>query len=384
MNCNLSYTGRRDGRGRYIYTCRDCGRVWKSRYKDKQKLHVECTSPSPSNAKLVVPYGPGWELAVLFGSLGLEEKSGCQCHAVAAAMNNDGVDGCRSRRGEYVAKLTESAKLYNWREKLAAGAAAWRSSIPLSVAGMFDEALRRAAAKDAWQPVRNCIYHVAALKANDLWLRNLEQIKKRWSVFNGRRIIAYAVGDACHTLREVRQHLPDATIIEVPNDPQLREVASFVRLLQEVESRSADTITFYGHTKGNSTAESVKGSVRWRNSMYKYLLDDVEQVRRALCTHTFCGTHKITWLPGHSPYPSGLAIGTWMHAGTFFWFRHDEVFTKPRWWEISNDRYAAEAWPSTICEAERAWSMYQPWPDREHRPNPYDPKWYPEEFDDNA
>jgi hypothetical protein len=363
--------------------CSRCGRPVTTPYSDPAKTKRRCVAPSQRAHSTAshVHYGAGAELTALFAELGITEKPGCNCKAIAADMDRAGVAGCRKRRDYFLGKLNENAQLYSLGEKIKACKAAWSAGVPLTLAGMFDEAVRRAAAKDAWQPVRNCIYHVAALKTNDHWLRNVEQIKKRWDVFTGQRVIAYATGDACHPLAAVHASLPAATIIEVPNDPRLREVASFGRLLREVASTNPNEVTFYAHTKGNSTAESIQASIRWRNAMYHYLMDDVEQVRRALCNHAFCGTHKIQWQDGNHPYPSGLKIGTWMHAGTFWWFRHDRVFTKD-WQQIADDRYAAEAWPSTICAAEDAWSMYQPWPDRENRPNPYDVKWYPAEFDD--
>lgn len=328
----------------------------------------------------MAPYGPGTDLASLFNEVGIEEKPDCNCRAIAAEMDRYGVAGCRERRDHFIGLLRENEKLYTQWEKAKAAPRGLALGI-VSLAGFFDEAVRRAAAKDAWQPVRHCLYHIAALRSNDDWRRNVEQIKKRWQLFDGRRVIAYATGDLCYPLHEVRSELPEATIIEVPNDPQLREVASFRRLLQEVAGMGG--ITFYAHTKGNSTAENVTGAKRWRNAMYRFLLDDPEQVRRALTTHTFCGTHKMTWELPFSPFPSRLKVGTWMHAGTFFWFRNDRVFSSPRWRDVPSDRYGAEAWPSVVCPNHaQAFSLYQPWPATERRPNPYNPSLYPAEFDD--
>jgi hypothetical protein len=73
-----------------------------------------------------------------------------------------------------------------------------------------------------------------------------------------------------------------------------------------------------------------------------------------------------------------------MLAGTFYWFRNDQVFTNSNWSKISRDRYAAEAWPSGLCEWTEAASMYQLWPeDKYPTPSPYDPENYPEEFPDD-
>jgi hypothetical protein len=230
---------------------------------------------------------------------------------------------------------------------------------------------------------RNLIYHVFASPKNDVWLRNIRQLKKRLGIFNGRRIFAVATGPGLIDPAIVQAGIdsPGAEYLLLPNDPELREVATFRPLLEAIRSDDTTTASFYAHTKGNSNAHENPDAIRWwRNSMYHHLLDDPARVCEALRTAASVGTHRIVWPPYQlSLFPSKIMVGHWMFAGTFFWFRHDAVFTDDRWQDIIQDRYGAEAWPAAMFEPEHAASLFQPalWPESGLPPSsPYDPIGY--------
>lgn len=222
---------------------------------------------------------------------------------------------------------------------------------------------------------RNLIYHCYASRANDGWRDNLAELVARWQVFNGRRIVAIACDENTHRFADVRRQLPeDCDAIEFRNNPRLREVATFRQLLDRVASTNHWEATFYAHTKANTTAVGGPGAWYWSVAMYRHLLDQPHVVGDLLRSHAFVGACKMIWPHDHRPpYPTGLNVGNWMFAGTFFWFRHDAIFANDRWRQIADDRYGAEAWPSTVCpwEGEGA-TIYQPWPADELGVNPYD------------
>lgn len=233
--------------------------------------------------------------------------------------------------------------------------------------------------------IRNLIYHVCPLTANDLWKKNVAQLRRRLDVFSGRKVIAIATGKGCHPPATVRSELPGCEFLELPSDAELREVVTFLPLLVSVADPDPRQATFYAHTKGNSTDGSVQGSVYWRNAMYHHLLDRVGDCMEELETHACCGTHKMIW--GHCklgpPYPSGLNHGGWMLAGTFFWFRNDRVFSHSNWRHVPADRYGAEAWLSGLFHWAEAASVYQLWDEYEYpAPNPYDPGLYHDQIED--
>jgi hypothetical protein len=222
----------------------------------------------------------------------------------------------------------------------------------------------------------NLIYHVCPLRTNDGWKDNLWEVIKRWSVFTGRKVLAIATGEDLHEPETVKQLInrSDAEYLLVPNDKELREVASFLPLLETIQSTDPSEASFYSHTKANSTADNAQGAWLWALAMYRHLLDRPEEIRELLRTFAAVGCCKMVWPKGTvAPYPTRLAVGNWMFAGTFFAFRHNRVFTK-NWRSIPSDRYAAEAWLSTMFEESECVSVYQPFDFSQYpTPTPYDP-----------
>jgi hypothetical protein len=215
------------------------------------------------------------------------------------------------------------------------------------------------------------------------------QIVRRWPAFDGRKIVAVACDEQSQGVDEVRRELPaDCEVIVSRNDPRLRETATLPLLLAAVRTAEPDAI-FYAHTKGTNDPQAsyVRGIMYWRNAMYHYLLDEPffpGLVGRQLRDFPCVGTCRGQWeaLFG-GPYPSGLVHGTWMFCGTFFWFRADVLFAHPKWREVPNDRYGAEAYLAGLFGVQDACSIYQPWPDDRMPPmNPYEACWYQPGIDD--
>jgi len=230
----------------------------------------------------------------------------------------------------------------------------------------------------------NLLYHVYPSKANEIWRANIRQVVRRMPIFSGRRVVVAALDGTTHGIDEVRRELEDShkqiELVATRNDPELREAATLEILLESVESLDEAEASFYGHTKGNSTADNVAGAELWRNAMYHHLLDHVHVCRDLLLSHPCVGTHKIVY-PTDSPhlrqpYPTGLRHGNWMFAGTFFWFRHSAIYSRD-WRNIPADRYGAEAWLSGLFTHDQAATVFQPWPaDQYPMPSPYNPRLY--------
>lgn len=235
---------------------------------------------------------------------------------------------------------------------------------------------------------RNLIYHVFPFADNMACFENLIQLKRRWHLFNGRRIIAIATGPRLVPPNAVSNHLgTDCEYIHVKNDPRLRDVASFQTMLTMVRTTATDEATFYAHTKGTAPHHRDKPDKRvairyWRNRMYHELLDRWKQVAMVLRNHATCGTYKIDYsqIPHYEMLsPTGVRWGNWHYAGNFFWFRHDCIFRNPHWSEIPDDPYAAEMWLGHFLPAEHAATVHQPFdPQRHPTPDLYNPDSHPD------
>ena len=231
--------------------------------------------------------------------------------------------------------------------------------------------------------VWNLAYHIFPHPGNEAWLRNLDQLRQRWQQFNGRRLVAIATGPDLVPPADVVSFLGrDAEYFPIPNDPRLRETATFLNLLRTIRTTATNEATFYAHTKGASQHHYAQPgkelAIRyWRNRMYKQLLDNPITVANTLRSHATCGTFKIDYseFPDQvMESPTGLDWGTWHYAGNFLWFRHDCIFRNPHWSEIADDPYACEMWLGNLIDTRQGGSIYQPWPAIDHPPpDLYDP-----------
>jgi hypothetical protein len=152
----------------------------------------------------------------------------------------------------------------------------------------------------------------------------------------------------------------------------------------QAESLGNAVRTFLDDYSGAAGSSTI-GAVKWRQFMTASLLGRWTDAMRHLRRHAFVGTHKMIWPERqHAPYPS--KIGTrhpWMHAGTFWWFRHDHVAARFRPEMILRDRWGVEAFPGQMFPHEMAYSMWQPWEENESawpQLNPYDPQLYEKDY----
>lgn len=142
MNCETVVIGEEDGK--HVHRCRRCGTRYLSRYNEPRMFKATCrVHPQPQSPNA----GPGTELTALFAALGITEREGCNCKGIAAEMDREGVAGCRRKRDYFLAQLNENARLYSWWDKLKAGSLAVLSGAPLTLGGLFDEAVARAEQK---------------------------------------------------------------------------------------------------------------------------------------------------------------------------------------------------------------------------------------------
>lgn len=230
---------------------------------------------------------------------------------------------------------------------------------------------------------RNLIYHLYPTRGNDGWRKNIDLLRPHDELFNGKRAIAVVTDASTATLDDVREYLGWDRVewLTFPNDHRLGEVASFPHLLKTVASTEPNDATFYGHGKG-VTSESHKRKNpqairRWRNMMYRKLLDESAECMAALEGYAAVGVNKRLNI---DRFPGGLEHGAWHFSGAFFWFRNDILFSNPACMEVPRDRYGVEAWLGGLIAREDSLSRYQRWQEGE-RIVTHDMKWYGEEFD---
>ena len=85
----------------------------------------------------------GDALTALLKEYGLAAKSTCSCKSWAGKLNEWGVAGCREHRAEIVAHLAEAYHSSTWWDTFRAAGSAVYHSLPLTLGGLVDEAIRR-------------------------------------------------------------------------------------------------------------------------------------------------------------------------------------------------------------------------------------------------
>ena len=160
-----------------------------------------------------------------------------------------------------------------------------------------------------------------------------------WRVFNGKKIVSIAQGEGLVAPAIVELYLPkDAEVIVVDNDPLLGETPSFIAMLERVESIDSAECTFYAHAKGVTPRQQNKSQsiLMWRNLMYWNCLADIRRVEEIMSDQSCAGCflHRAK-RPKHPNVH-------WHFSGTYFWFRHDTLFSNPEWKRIDQNRFGVE------------------------------------------
>lgn len=190
--------------------------------------------------------------------------------------------------------------------------------------------------------VRHLLYHLWPWGAR--WRWNVEQLRRRISLFNGRRLVSVAIDQATAQVDEVDAALQgmDCELIEQKNDPHLREMVSYPHLLQLLSNyRGAGDCHFYAHSKGTSSGEQWDGVQAWAEAMYSTLLDYWPAVLVALKRYAAVGILRKRWkLTGH---PGSV----WHYSGTFRWVRNVDLYSRD--WSIhSYDWASPETHPGSM------------------------------------
>lgn len=207
---------------------------------------------------------------------------------------------------------------------------------------------------------RNLLYNCCALLSNEEWRLNVERLNRHAHIFNGRKIVLVKEGPGTVDFDTVKAAFRfEAEFRRVPNDPVLGEVTGFVAALRELHSLDPNEATFYAHTKGVSRANDPKKleSIRlWRNTMYRECLGNPERIEATLAQYACCGCFKF-----EKPFPLDLDpsnSSTWHFSGTFFWFRHDKLFSTT-WDEVQPIRHGIEVYLGSKFTSEESYCLFE-------------------------
>jgi hypothetical protein len=194
--------------------------------------------------------------------------------------------------------------------------------------------------------IRNFQMHIWPSR-NGAWQWNCDQVMERASLFNGRRIVSIATDKDSCSAGEVREYLKDFTtdFLEFSNDPSIREVVSFVPMLERQQSLDSNQVTFSCHSKiaRHHVDEHTEDSTlyRWTSVMYETCLDHWDLVKEQLATKAMTGAFKrygmFDTFNNHQ----------WHYSGTFYWFRNRDVFNRD-WRTVDQFFFGTESYPGLM------------------------------------
>jgi hypothetical protein len=189
-------------------------------------------------------------------------------------------------------------------------------------------------------PRRNLMYHVWPVYGS-MWRWNIEQLKKRLDLFNGRRLITIVHDNRSERPAVVERALEGwgCEFIIARNQPS-GEAATFPAMLRRIASRDTNDVTFYAHAKGVKYEPDVPPNIRrWAEMSYRAALDDWQAVGAQLERFAVTGPFRR-----FGRFSAHRNLCDWHYHGTFFWMRHAHVFTKDCF-RVPPFYCGVEAWP---------------------------------------
>lgn len=333
------------------------------------------------------------------------ERMTCQhcpaCDTVLARMNQLGPKGCREKLIELVSGMVPRAIKCGlidatWREKFQAVKDAWTAGgIAAAIESVVLQAIEETEAAERQVPFapqaasrRNLAMFLLPVAGNGVWQWHVQQIARRWKLFNGQKVLTLAqistptslprrpedrvfqTDNLDIVLGEFRRNgMEWDAVVTIENDVETREGAGFLQLLREVQSTDPAEATFFCHGKAACWSRDHIG-VEWADAMYTLCLDHLPTIQQALRTHSMTGAFKrydAFRLPGNH---------CWHYSGSFYWMRHDQIFSGD-WNQIEPHFASVESWPGLMIPSiqghclllDNAHDMYElPWWEQTVRP----------------
>lgn len=208
--------------------------------------------------------------------------------------------------------------------------------------------------------VRNLLYHIYpthAGRAKGIWQWNVDQLLRRIDLFNGKRVVAIVTDKTTDPVDQVKTAFRGTVteFIELPNNPNLREVVTHEALFSRVQTSDPSHVTLYAHAKGGRhgfAAEHGTSPQLWTDMLYQSMLDYWPLVEERLTQFPVAGSFKKV---GHGFQGSR---SQWHYSGSWFWFRNADLFARD-WRRIDRIRFGIEPYPSLHFSTDEAGLIFK-------------------------
>jgi hypothetical protein len=185
------------------------------------------------------------------------------------------------------------------------------------------------------------------------WRWNVYRLLAHLDVFNGRRIVVVATDEATESEDAVKAEFPSDghfEFVSVQNHKVIGETAPFLGILEKLQSKDPNELTFYAHAKGVAkAAHEVPAVQAWANMMYEMNLSYPDQIDMLMRRFGSVGCMRIS---------RDVAPAAYIFGGNYFWMNHSAVFSGP-WKRIVEHYYGAERYIGMHVPLELSFSLTQ-------------------------
>jgi hypothetical protein len=211
--------------------------------------------------------------------------------------------------------------------------------------------------RDLSNAVRHLTYHMCPFaNAATAWQWNLEQLRQRWHVFNGLKVLGINHDEDTVTPDELLEYCESIglhwdQVVVRPNNRGLGEVMTWVPSLELLSPESAgpNEVVFSAHAKGvkYGGAEMPPVIRDWSALMYDGNLDNWDIVQRSLEWFIATGIMR-----GRYSKTAFCRYG-WYYSGAFWWWRLADVGRGP-WDQVAQWYSGRELWIGHQCPKEES------------------------------
>lgn len=195
--------------------------------------------------------------------------------------------------------------------------------------------------RDLSNSIRHLTYHMCPFShSSEAWKWNLDQLKSRWSLFNGLKVLGINFDDKTVDPDDLLGYCSsiglewDHTVIK-PNSRAVGEVMTWLPSLEFLspDTSSENEVVFSAHAKGVKY-ETMPALIKdWAEVMYVANLDNWDRVRDSLEWFVSTGAFRCRGVRSKKWCRYG-----WYYSGAFWWWRLSDVGRR-------NWRYVGEIYP---------------------------------------
>jgi hypothetical protein len=202
-------------------------------------------------------------------------------------------------------------------------------------------------------PKRNLIYHIWPVLGSN-WAWNLDQLKRRVDIFNGRRILGIVHDDRSEPPERVQKYVEGHGFeFVIAKNDQRGEAITFPIMMERVASDDPNEITFYAHAKGVKYGANTPPTVRrWAEVLYRVALDDWLTVKDQMSRYAITGLFRML-----GRFKAHRSLADWHYSGTFFWMRHSAVFSR-NYQNVPQFYGGVETWPGMTFQREETGCLF--------------------------